>query len=88
MKKRKTAEQIVEILREAEITGVPEACRKHGISEHTFQRWKKAYSGIGLDEAKRMKQLEDENGKLKQVVAEQAIVIKVQQDHMKKKGWM
>ena len=88
MKKRKTAEQIVEILREGEITGVPETCRKHGISEHTYQRWKKAYSGMGLDEAKRLKQLEDENNKLKQVVAEQAIVIKVQQDHMKKKGWM
>jgi len=88
MKKRKTAEQIVGILREGETAGVAEACRKHGISEHTFQRWKKAYSGMGLDEAKRLRQLEDENGKLKQVVAEQAIVIKVQQDHMKKKGWM
>ena len=88
MKKRKTAEQIVEILREGEVSGVPETCRKHAISEHTFQRWKKAYSGIGLDEAKRLKQLEDENNKLKQVVAEQVIVIKAQQDTMKKKGWM
>jgi len=81
MKKRKTAEQIVEILREAETLGVPETCRKHGISEHTFQRWKRAYTGVGLDEARRFRQLEDENGKLKQVVAEQAIVIKVQQEN-------
>lgn len=88
MKKRKTAEQIVEILREGEVSGVVETCRKHGISEHTYQRWKKAYSGIGLDEAKRLRQLEDENNKLKQVVAEQVIVIKAQQETMKKKGWM
>ncbi len=88
MKKRKTTEQIVEILREGETLGEPETCRKHGISEQTFSRWKKAYSGVGLDEARRLKQLEVENGNLKQVVAEQAVVIKVQQDHMKKKGWM
>ena len=70
-KKRFTEEQISFALRQAESgTAVPEICRKLGISEPTFYRWKKQFSGMGLAEIRRLKQLEDENRKLKQLVAD------------------
>ena len=70
-KKRYSEEQIVKILQEAE-TGVParDLCRKHNIAEQTFYRWKSKYGGMGISEAKRLKQLDQENAQLKQVVAE------------------
>jgi len=71
MKKgRFTEEQIAFALRQAE-TGTPvaEVIRKMGISEQTFYRWKKQYAGMGVAELRRMKQLEEENRKLKQPVA-------------------
>jgi putative transposase len=61
--------------------------RKHGICEQTFYRWKRMYGGLGVPEVKRVKQLEEENRKLKQMVGEQAMVIQAQQEVMKKKGW-
>jgi putative transposase len=87
-RKRFTPEQIVAILREAE-RGVArkELYRKHGISEQTFYRWKRMYGGLGVSEIKRIKQLEEENRKLKQMVGEQAMVIEAQKEVMKKKGW-
>ena len=70
-KKRFTEEQISFALRQAESgTGVPEICRKLGISEPTFYRWKKQFGGMGLAEIRRLKQLEEENRKLKQLVAD------------------
>jgi putative transposase len=68
---RHTEEQVIGILKQAE-AGMPtaEICRQHGISEQTFYRWKAKYGGMDVGEAKRLKQLEEENQKLKAVVAE------------------
>ncbi|WP_413462954.1 IS3 family transposase [Leptospira noguchii] len=71
MKKRYSEEQIHKVLKESE-SGVstPEICRKHGISGNTFYRWRSKYGGMELSELKRMKTLEEENGKLKKLYAE------------------
>ena len=71
MKKRFSEEQVAFALRQAE-TGisVQEVIRKMGISEQTFYRWKKKYGGLGVSELRRLKQLEEENCKLKQLVAD------------------
>ena len=70
-RKRFTDEQIALALRQAESgTSVGEICRKTGVSEATFYRWKKVYAGMGVVEIRRLKQLEDENGKLKRLVAD------------------
>lgn len=73
MKRRRfTEEQIIGILKEAE-AGAQLAigvCRKHGISEQTFYRWKSKYGGMELSEAKRLKALEDENARLKKLLAD------------------
>jgi len=68
---RFTEEQIIAILREQE-TGVPVAdlCRKHGLSSPTFYKWKAKYGGMDVSEARRLKTLEDENAKLKRMLAE------------------
>jgi putative transposase len=75
-KSRYTEEQIVGILKESE-AGLPtaELCRKYGISEQTLYRWKAKYGGLEVSEAQRLRQLEEENRKLKQLVAEQALDI-------------
>jgi putative transposase len=67
---RFTEEQIIGILREQE-TGVPVAdlCRKHGLSSPTFYKWKAKFGGLDVSEARRLKALEDENAKLKRLVA-------------------
>ncbi len=70
-KKRYTEEQIAFALRQAESgTPVGEIIRKMGISEPTFYRWRKKYAGLGVAEVRRLKQLEEENKKLKQLVAD------------------
>jgi putative transposase len=68
---RFTEEQIIKVLREHE-AGVKTAdlCRKHGISEATFYNWKSKYGGMEVSEARRLKALEDENRKLKKLLAE------------------
>jgi putative transposase len=86
-KKRFAAEQIVAILREAEIGGTDEALRKHGITQQTYYRWKKMYGSLGVSEVHRIKQLEEENRKLKQLAGDQALAIQVLQEHIKKKGY-
>lgn len=77
MKRKKfTQEQIIGILKEAE-AGVPtkELCRKHGMSAAAFYKWKRRYGGMEVNEAKRLRELEDENRRLKKLVAEQALDI-------------
>jgi putative transposase len=73
-KQRFTEEQIIMVLREQE-SGAKTAdlCRKHGISEATFYNWKAKYGGMEVSEAKRLKALEDENAKLKKLLAEQML---------------
>jgi len=77
-KSRFTEQQIVSILKQAE-AGEPvnKLSRRHGISQVTFYRWKKKYGGMQVNEAKRLKRLEDENRRLKRVVADQALNLQV-----------
>lgn len=75
---RHTPEQIIRKLREAEVllgTGatIAEASRSLGVSEQTFHRWRNQYGGMKADDAKRLKQLEQENTRLKRLVADQAL---------------
>jgi putative transposase len=71
MKKRFTEEQIVRILHEAEGgMSTRDVCRKHGIAEQTFYRWKTKYGGMDVSDAKRLKALERENSDLKKIVAD------------------
>ncbi|MDF2600302.1 MAG: Transposase family [Methylobacterium brachiatum] len=73
-RKRFTNEQIAFALRQAENGAtVDEVCRKMGVSEPTFYRWKKQFVGMGVPEIRRLKQLEDENSKLKRLVAPLAV---------------
>ena len=68
---RFTEEQIIGILREQEAgLAVTELCRKHGVSSPTFYKWKAKYGGLDVSEARRLKALEDENGKLKRMLAD------------------
>ena len=80
-RKRYTDEQIAFALRQAETgTAVDEICRKLGVSEATFYRWKKQFAGMGLAEIRRLKQLEEENRKLKQLVADLSLDRSMLQD--------
>lgn len=82
MGKRHSPEQIVRILRQAEArlaagATIPEVARELGISEATFHRWRNRYGGMGSSEAKRLKELERENARLKKLLAEQALDIDI-----------
>lgn len=87
MKKTKyTEEQIAFVLKQAELgTPVDEVCRKIGISEQTFYRWKNKYGGMLPSDVKRLKQLEEENRKLKQIVADLSLDKAMLQDVLSKK---
>jgi len=70
-KSRFTEEQIAYALKQAELgTKVEEICRKMGVSDATFYKWRQKYGGLGPSELRKMKQLEEENGKLKRLVAD------------------
>ena len=72
--KRYTEEQIIAVLNEAEAGArTADLCRKHGMSDATFYNWKAKYAGLTVSELKRLKSLEDENRRLKQIVAQQAL---------------
>lgn len=79
MKNRHSVEQIIRILGEIEKSGVKisDACRPHGITEQTYYRWRKKYGGMEVNEARRLKELEEENGRLKRLVADQALDIQI-----------
>jgi len=86
-RKRFSEEQIAFALRQADSgTAIEEICRKMGISEPTFYRWKKIYAGMGVTEIRRLKQLEDENAKLKRVVADLTLDKAMLQDVLRKNG--
>jgi len=73
-RKRYTEEQIIAVLKEAEAGAkTSELCRKHGVSEATFYKWKAKYAGLTVSELKRLRSLGDENRRLKQIVAQQAL---------------
>jgi len=86
MKSRFSEEQIIKILDEAK-TGllIEEICRKHGISYATYYKWKSKFGGMTLSEAQRLKGLENENSKLKKLVAEQALDIIALKDVLSRK---
>ena len=77
-RKRFSEEQIITILKQAEGgLPIPELIRQHGICEGTYYRWKSKYGGLELNEATRLKQLEDENRRLKRLVADRALDIQI-----------
>ena len=85
-RKRFSEEQIAFALRQAESgTAVTEVIRKLGVSEQTFYRWKRKYAGLGVAELRRLKQLEEENRKLKQLVADLSLDKQILQDELSKK---
>jgi len=74
--KRFSEEQIIGVLRESDAGAeTKELCRRHGITVTTYYRWKAKYGGMDVSEARRLKQLEDENRRLKHIVAEQVLDI-------------
>jgi putative transposase len=75
-RKRYTEEQIIAVLRDAQTgIGVQELCRKHAISDVTFYKWLAKYAGLEVSDVKKLRQLEGENRRLKQMLAEQALDI-------------
>jgi putative transposase len=80
-KSRFTEAQIIGVLQEAEAGAVVrDLCRRHGITETTFYRWRTKYGGMQVSEARRLKQLEEENRRLKRIVADQALNLQVLKD--------
>lgn len=79
MKNRHSVKQIIRILGEVEKSGlkISDACRPHGITEQTYYRWRKKYGGMEVSEARRLKELEEENARLKRLVADEALDIQI-----------
>jgi putative transposase len=85
VRKRYTEEQIIQVLREGEVGAkVADLCRKYGMSEATYYNWKAKYAGMTVSDVKRLKALEEENRRLKQIVAEQALDNKALKDLLAK----
>ncbi len=85
-KKGHTEEQILRALRQAESgTKVADICREHGVSEATYYVWKKKYSGLGLEELRELRQLREENSKLKRLVADLSLDRHMLQEIVRKK---
>lgn len=85
MSKRKTESQIVAILKEAEV-GMPikDLCRKYGIGNSTFYKWREIYGGMEASDVRRLKELEEENRRLKQMYADLSLKSQMQEDIIKK----
>ena len=85
-KSRFTEEQIIAALKEHERGGAAtEICRRLGVSSHTFYRWKAKYGGMEVSQARRLRELEDENRRLKHIVADQALDIRALKDVVNRK---
>ena len=85
-KQRFTEERTIGVLREQEVGAkTADLCRKHGISEATLYNWKAKYGGMDVSEAKRLKALEDENAKLKKLLAEQMLDVAALRELLSKK---
>jgi putative transposase len=85
-RKRVTEEQIIGVLREHELgTKTADLCRKHGISEATFYNWKSKFGGLDVSEARRLKQLEGENARLKKLLADSMLDNAALKDLLSKK---
>ena len=85
---RFSEEQIVAILKEAEGGGkVAELCRRHGISDATYYNWRSKYGGLEVSELRRLRQLEEENRRLKSIVADQALDLRALKDVLAKNGY-
>ena len=86
MKKRYSEEQIIGFLKEAESgIAVKELCRRHGFSEPSFYAWRSKFGGMEVSDAKRLKALERENGRLKKLLAESMLEIEVTREALRKK---
>jgi putative transposase len=86
-RKRFSEEQIVGILQEADAgtSTVSELCKHHGVSEQSFYRWKKRYGGMEVADVRRLRELEKENAKLKQLLAERCLEVDALREVLKKK---
>ena len=85
---RFSEEQIIAILKEAENgEKVTELCRRHGISDATFYVWRSKYGGLEVSEMRRLRQLEEENRRLKGIVADQALDLQALKDVLSKNGY-
>jgi putative transposase len=84
--KRYSEEQIIRILREAQAgKTVAQICREQGVSEHSFYRWRKKFDGMDVSEARRLRELEAENARLKRIVAQQALDNDAMKELLRKK---
>jgi putative transposase len=89
MKRARFSEaQIIEVLKEAEAgSKVAELCRRHGISDATFYTWRSKYGGLEVSEMRRLRQLEEENRRLKAIVADQALDLRALKEVLAKNGY-
>ena len=87
MKKKHSVEQIIRILGEMEKSGlkISDACRPHQITEQTYYRWKRKYGGMELSEARRLKELEEENRRLKKMYIEEKLKAEIAAEYLAKK---
>ena len=86
MKKRFREEQIIKILREAEQSdSIREVCRRHSVTEQTFYRWRRKFAGMEAADIRRLRQLEQENSRLKRLLAERDLEIDAMKEVLSKK---
>jgi putative transposase len=86
-RQRHSEEQIIQVLHEAQAgAAIDELCRRHGVSQATYYKWKQKFGGLEVSDAKRLRLVEDENRKLKKLVADQALDNMVLKDLLAKKS--